>query len=122
MSVPAATTSFLNKSDVAAAISGAVFKYVFPSMDGSVSMVAIRSGLISIVARVLSANNLPGLGSFSEGQKNELLIAVMGGLATQMQGKSHNWAQGAVGHVSIDLLADQLIALFGMADASLLNR
>ena len=113
-------TQWLMKSDVGAALAGALFKSAFPSFDGSMGNVALRSLVISIVARILSTSSaLPLVGNLNSGQKNELFVAVMGALSGYYM-HGHHSLQGGVAHVSIDLMGDALLSVLGMSDGELL--
>jgi hypothetical protein len=109
------------KSDLAAGLTGAIFKSAFPSFDGSMSMVALRSVLISIIARMLStAAFLPNIGSLSSGQKNELFVVILGALQGHFYAHK-NSLQCSVGAVSIDVMADALLTVLNMSDGELLG-
>src|SRR4051794_5128991 len=110
-------TSWLMRSDLASGLVGAVFKYSFSSFAGSMSMVAAQAVVISILARVIPGKLSVNVGSLTESQKSEILVAVLGAAVAAY--KKHDPLQGAVGYSAIDSLALQLMAILQMSEGAI---
>ena len=119
--VAANQMSWLIKSDLAAGATGALFKYVFPSMPGSVGMVAAQSVVFSILARVVPSGMAVNVGGLNTGltdaQKSEILIGLLGAASGIFQKK--DVGQSAIGAMAIDCLANELMVILGVPDSSM---
>jgi predicted anti-sigma-YlaC factor YlaD len=112
-------TQWLMKSDVAAALTGALFKHGFSQFPGSMGMVSAQAGVYSVLARVLPGSVNVSVGNLSAAQKNEIAVGVLGALGAMYH--KHDPFQGAVGYMCVDALSLQLMEILGMADGSLLG-
>lgn len=110
-------TSWLKKSDLSAALTGAIFKYGFPGYHGSMGMVAGQSAIISIVSRLVSSQ-VP-LSLLNGEQKNIIVVALLGAVVG-MYGGSKNPLQSSIGQTAIDVLGMELLNILNMPDGDLL--
>ena len=108
------TQSLLTPSDVSAVLMSAVFKMALPTYPGSYAKNAVRTLLISVIARMVPEWTST-FTSLTGAQKNELVVAILG--AAEAMYSKHPALQGAIGQVSIDLLGQELVTLLGMNDA-----
>ena len=101
--VPIPMTNWLVKSDISAAMAGAIFKYAFPSLPGSVEMVAAQALVFSVLARIVPSSITFGVSGLNTGlsnnQKSEILIGIMGALSGAFQKKDP--IQSAVGYTAL---------------------
>ena len=104
----------LTPSDASAALMSVVFKYAMPSYGGTYGKNALRSLLISIVARMVPGWTTGYVNVLTDAQKNQIVVAVLGGVSASVM--RQNPLQGAVGQVSIDLLGQELVNLLGIND------
>ncbi len=111
---------WLVKSDIAAALTGACFKYVFPSFPNSVGMVAAEALVISILARVIPANMNISVASLNDAQKSEILVGLLGALGAAV--KKHDPLQGGLGFMAIDCLANEFMSILSFSEGSVFNR
>ena len=113
-------TNWLVKSDISGALAGAVFKYAFPSLPGSVGMVAAQALVFSILARIVPTSITFGVSGLNTGlsnsQKSEILIGIMGALSGMFQKKDP--IQSAIGYTAIDCLGNALMTILGMDDSA----
>ena len=106
------------KSDVGAALTACVFKYGYPSLPGgSYPMVAGSALVISALARIIPSKVSVNIGSLTEGQKNQIAVAILGGAYAAYLKKDP--MTGAIGYAASDSLAGEILSILGMADASL---
>jgi hypothetical protein len=110
----------LSYSDIAAAVSGAAFAQVFGN-SGSTQDVAVRSLVVSIVARILSknatlTNTIPVL---NEDAKNQLCVAVLN--AVYAYYKRQNMARVVLSGVSIDLIGAEILRTLNLNDTVLFS-
>jgi hypothetical protein len=100
-------------SDIAAGVVGYV--YADTLNTAKPSMQAGQSFVVSLVARIASK---AGMGSFmgklDDGQKNQLIVAIISALACSYKGGSP--LKGSLTGMSIDLLAEDLIRMFDISD------
>lgn len=112
--------AWLVKSDISAALTGMVFKYAFPNFPGSVGMVAAESLVISILARVIPSNINFNVASLNDQQKSEVLVGLMGALYAAI--KKRDPLTGAVGAMSIDCLANEIMNILNFAEGNVFMR
>ena len=110
----------LSYSDIAASISGAAFSEIMGNI-GSAQNVAIRSLVVSIVARILSKNatittTIPIL---NEDAKTQLCVAVLN--AVYAYYKKQNVAKLVVTGMSIDLIGAEILKTFKLDDTVLFS-
>ena len=110
----------LTYSDIAAGLSGAAFAEIFGN-TGTTQNVAIRSLVVSIVARILSknatiTNTVPSL---NEEAKNQLSVAVLNGVYAYT--KKQNLAKIIMSGVSIDLIGAEILKTLKMDDTVLFS-
>ena len=114
-------TNWLVKSDISAALAGAVFKHAYPSLPGSMGMVMAEALVFSILARIVPTSVSFGMNGLnmglSDNQKSEILIAILGALSGAFQKK--DVIQSAVGFTAIDCLGNSLMAIMGMSDSAI---
>src|SRR4051812_3031159 len=97
-------TSWLMKSDVASALSGAVFRYAYFFGE----MAALQGAVISMLARMLPGKVSVNVGSLSVAQKNEIVVAILGVVSAAYH--KRNLLAGGVAAVSVDALGDMLLS------------
>ena len=107
--------NFVTSSDVTAALVGAGFSEAYGG-PGSPGMLAARSFVISVVARVASSSTTltTAVPSLDGNQKNQLIIGVLNGIASYY--KKEKVLKGVVSGVSIDLIASEILRLTNMED------
>lgn len=110
-------TEWLLRSDVAAGLTAALFKHTFSNLPGTMYMDAAKAVVFSALARVLPGKVTVSVGSLTDGQKSEILIAILA--AAEATYRKHDPLQAAVAYMAIDALSLQLMGVLGMADASL---
>lgn len=113
------TTEWLQRSDVAAALTAALFKHSFSNLPGSMGMVAAKAATYSILARVLPTKVAVSVGTMTNAQRSEILVALLG--AAGAAWKNENMLQGAVAYSAIDALSLQVMQVLGIAEGSLLG-
>ena len=111
---------WLVKSDLGAALTGAAFKYAFPSFPGSVGMVALESGIISVLARVIPGNMNISVASLNDQQKSEVLVGLLG--AANAAFRKHDPLQGLVMHMATDCLANEIMNILSVTEGNIFNR
>lgn len=113
-------TDWLLRSDIAAGVTGALFKHVYSNLPGSMPMVAAKAAAFSALARILPNKVSLNVGSLTIGQKSEIMVAVLG--AGEAAFRKHDALQGGFSYMAIDALSLQLMQLLGITDASLLGQ
>ena len=112
--------NFVTSSDIAAAMVGAGFSEVYGG-PGSPGMLAARSFLISVVARMVSSSTTMSgvITSLDTNQKNQLIVGLLNGAASYY--KKERVLKGVMGGISIDLIAMELLKLTNMEDKVILG-
>ena len=111
----------LTYSDITAGLSGAVFAEVIGNI-GSTQSVAVRSLVVSIIARILSknltvTNTIPAF--LNEEAKNQLSVAVLN--AVYAYYKKQNVAKLVVSGMSIDLIGTEILRTLKLDDTVLFS-
>jgi hypothetical protein len=110
--------NILSLSDFTAGIVG----YIFAEINGGSTGMkqAGQSFIVSLFARAIAeAGFLSFFKSLNTSQKNEIFVGVLSGVASKMRGKGV--IRGMINGVSIDLIAEDLIKMFGLSDVNLLT-
>ena len=110
----------LTYSDITAGLSGAVFAEVIGNI-GSTQNVAIRSLVVSIIARILSKNATitTTVPSLNEEAKNQLSVAVLNGVYAYF--KKQNLTKIVLSGVSIDLIGVEILKTLKLDDTVLFS-
>ena len=110
--------NIISLSDFTAAITGYVFAEVIGHTSGYKQ--ATQSFFVSLVARAITEGGwIPMFSSLNNSQKNEILVGVLSAAAAKMKNKSVT--KGVIMGVSIDLVAEDIIRMFGLSDVNLLQ-
>ena len=112
--------NFVTSSDVTAALVGAGFSEAYGG-PGSPGMLAARSFVISVVARMASSSTTltTAVPSLDTSQKSQLIIGVLNGIASYY--KKEKVLKGVVSGISIDLVATEVLKLLNMEDKVLVG-
>ena len=111
------TTDFLTTADLAAAIVAAGWANVYGTSN--LAMNAMKAGVISAVARVLSQSTVIQMDSLDADKKNQILVAVLNALdAYRSKG---NPVKFALTGTAIDLIGQEMLKLTGMTDKVILG-
>ena len=105
-------------SDVGAGLIGVAFG---SQVNGSSKpyMQGMQSFLISVIARLASKPEYSFLGNLDNGQKNQLLIALMSGIAGYSRGSGV--LKSMISGASIDLLATEILHQIHQDDTGFLD-
>ena len=105
----------LTPSDISAALIGYLFADQM-NMNMKPSQQAAQSLVVSILARVTSETGITDFfGEMDSGSKNELIVGVLGAISS-MYSKQGGALRGALTHMSIDLIAEDLIHILRIQD------
>jgi len=112
--------NFVTSSDISAAIAGSGFSEVYGG-PGSPGMLAARSFIISVVARMVSSSTTMSsvVTSLDTNQKDQLIVGLLNGIASYY--KKERVLKGIMGGISIDLIAMELLKLTNMEDKVLIG-
>ncbi len=116
--VVATPFNIISLSDFTAAITG----YVFAEVNGGTSGAkqATQSFFVSLVSRAITETGFFSMfTSLNNSQKNEILVGILSAAASKMRNKSVS--KGVIMGVSIDLVAEDLIKMLGLADVNLIT-
>ena len=106
---------FITTSDLTAALVGAGWGEIYGG-PGSPAMAAVKSFVISVIARMVSKSPsvTSAIPSLTGSQKNQLIVGILSGFASYY--KKEKLLRGVLSGVSIDLLASELLSLTNTAD------
>ena len=108
----------LTVSDISAALVG--YLYADQLNTGKPAMQASQSFIVSIIARLAARSNMTSwMGKLDNGQKNQLIVAVLSALAGSYKGG--NAVKGALTGTSIDLIAEDVIRMLNIDDRGFFN-
>lgn len=118
---PSINAVFLTASDLSAAIVGVIFQ-MSGQTQGSIGMAFVRSLVISVVARLMSQSSMVGNTMVTESNKNELVVAVLSGIASYMRTSNGKALFGGViSGISIDLMGVEVLRQLALPDTNLLG-
>jgi hypothetical protein len=114
-------TTFLTTADVSAALVGAGFSTVYGI--STPPMQALQAMIISIISRLFSDSSMMtnNLTNMNEGQKNQLIVAVLSGIMGYYKNPKGSMLKAVVTGVSQDLIGQELLKTFNFDDKSLLG-
>ena len=113
------TTNFLTSSDISAALVGAGYSSVYGM--GSPAMVAVKTLVISVVARIASSSETFGGSSTYTEQNNQLVVAVLNAIDSYARSKNQSMIKAVLSGISIDLLGQEVLKLTKMEDKVLIG-
>jgi hypothetical protein len=114
-------TTFLTTSDVSAALVGAGFSTVYGI--STPPMQALQAMVISIIARLFPDSSMitNNITSMNEGQKNQLIVAVLSGIMGYYKNPKGSMFKAVVTGVSQDLIGQEILKTFNFEEKSLLG-
>jgi hypothetical protein len=119
--LPAAPILFLSTSDVSAAIVGAGFSSIYG--NSTPGMQAIKSLVISIIARLLSTSAMISKSAVSldDGQKDQIVVGVLSAIESYFWKPKQSVFKGVISGISIDLVAQEVLKLIRLPDSSIIG-